>query len=96
MASQALVIPDLVSQPVPQLGRSNSGAVITQIRADHNLPFDQTTKGLAVNVSSDIWNAQGQSGAINVYVKRQDGSYVKAKILNTQFRGKILLFLGRQ
>lgn len=94
-ASQSVFSPNLTAQPVPKLGGSESGAVITQVRVDHNLPFDQTTKGLAVTISSDIWNSQGQIGSVNVYIKRPDGSYVKAKAPQYSVPGQNIFVSGQ-
>ena len=34
---------------------------------------------MAIRIDANIWNAVSQNAFINVYVKKSDGSYVRAK-----------------
>lgn len=72
-------ITKIATENPPVLGQSKPGALIDSVNIDHNRQFDQKTRGMAVAITSYIWNAKGQSGSINVYAKQADDSYIKSR-----------------
>jgi hypothetical protein len=80
---------------VPVAGNNQPGAVITGVRVEHNIPLDQYTKGMAITVSSRIWNASGQKGSVNIYLKKGDGQYVNSSNPSYTVPGKGFIVAGQ-
>jgi S-layer homology domain len=80
---------------VPRAGNNQPGVVITGVRVDHNIPLDQYTKGMAITISSNIWNARGQAGSVNAYLKKSNGQYVSSKDPRYKVPGKEVIVSGQ-